>query len=240
MACILYLGNMVRIAIAWCLAWGLALNVFGQQLPKGFPAAGSPPSPKVQIDWSRYYDSSELVSFCQQLAAAHPRIVRYEALGTSYEGRPLPCLTIFDPKGPPERERPAYYMDGNIHANEVQAAEVCLYTAWYLAEMSGSNAFIDSLLRARVFYILPTINPDGRDHFLHKPNTTHSPRSGLMPRDNDRDGLVNEDGPDDLDGDGHITQMIRPHPRGEYYRDPKEPRRLIRITDEREIYGPRY
>ena len=24
------------------------------------------------------------------------------------------------------------YVDGNIHGNEVQAAEACLYTIWYL------------------------------------------------------------------------------------------------------------
>ena len=52
----------------------------------------------------------------------------------------------------------------------------------------------------KTFYIVPTINPDARDSFIHKANTAHSPRTGLIPIDNDRDGVDNEDGFDDLDG----------------------------------------
>lgn len=230
--------SSARLALLLLLSW--ATGASAQTLPKGFPAAGSPPAPKLVVDWSRYYDYEEVVQLCQQMAAAHPRIVRYAPLGRSFEGRPLPALTLMDPKGPPEMERPAYYMDGNIHANEIQATEVCLYTAWYLAEMSGHNAFIDSLLRSRVFYVVPTINPDGREHFLKRPNNMHSPRSGVMPRDDDRDGLFDEDGFDDLDGDGHITQMIRLNPKGQFYFDTNEPRRLRRIEDEKKVSGPRY
>lgn len=138
-------------------------------------------------------------------------------------------LTVTDfKKGKPE-EKPAFYMDGNIHSNEIQGTEMCMYTAWYLAESFASVEFIKELLADKVFYIVPTINPDARDHYMKEPNTPNSPRSGVIPVDNDRDGLVNEDGFTDLDGNGHITQMIRKSPTGRYKKDPNDPRRLVQV-----------
>ena len=34
-----------------------------------------------------------------------------------------------------DTDKPAFWIDGGIHANEIQASEVVLYTAWYLLEM---------------------------------------------------------------------------------------------------------
>ncbi|HBE41111.1 MAG TPA: peptidase M14, partial [Bacteroidales bacterium] len=55
------------------------------------------------------------------------------------------------------------------------------------------------------------------------------PRSGLMPYDNDRDGLFDEDGADDMNGDRNISQIRRKNPDGAYKTDPKDPRRMIRV-----------
>jgi Zinc carboxypeptidase. len=124
------------------------------------------------------------------------------------------------------------YIDGNIHSNEVQGAEFDLYTAWYLTESFADSRFVQELLEEKVFYIIPTINPDARDNYFHAPNTASSPRSGLIPIDNDRDGLVDEDGYDDLDGDGHIVYMRRKNPNGRYKVDPVDPRKMIIVGPE--------
>jgi hypothetical protein len=58
-----------------------------------------------------------------------------------------------------------------------------------------------------VLYLIPTINPDGRDRWFHRAQTMHSSRTGLKPYDNDRDGTADEDDVDDLDGNGSIAQM---------------------------------
>ena len=67
---------------------------------------------------------------------------------------------------------------------------MALYTAWYLCEMYDENKFINELLKDKTFYIFPTINPDARQYFMDEPNTASSPRSGLVPMDNDRDGSI--------------------------------------------------
>jgi hypothetical protein len=121
------------------------------------------------------------------------------------------------------------YIDGNIHSNEIQGSEFALYAAWYLAESFADTKHIQELLADKTFYIAPTINPDARDNFFHKPNNASSPRSGMIPVDNDRDGAVNEDGFDDLDGDGHIVFMRRKNPNGRLITDQTDPRRMISV-----------
>lgn len=211
------------------IACVFSLSVIAQDASQVFRAAGSPENPKVQISWNRYYNHAGITEICKKLAAAHPDLVKVSSIGKSYQGKDMWLLTVTDfKKGKPE-EKPAFYMDGNIHSNEIQGTEMAMYTAWYLAESFASVEFIRELLADKVFYIVPTINPDARDHYMKEPNTPHSPRSGVIPVDNDRDGLVNEDGFTDLDGNGHITQMIRKSPTGRYKKDPSDPRRLVQV-----------
>ncbi|HKI87739.1 MAG TPA: M14 family zinc carboxypeptidase, partial [Draconibacterium sp.] len=59
-------------------------------------------------------------------------------------------------------------------------------------------------------------------------NTPSSSRSIRIPKDDDNDGLFDEDPPDDLDGDGSITQMRIKDPYGNYKVDPEDSRILVR------------
>jgi hypothetical protein len=92
--------------------------------------------------------------------------------------------------------------------------------------------FINQLLKDKTFYIVPTINPDARDNYMKEPNTPHSPRSGMLVLDNDGDGEAGEDGFDDLNGDNHITYMIRKSPTGRFIKDPQDQRKLIGVAEE--------
>src|SRR5665648_252531 len=160
-----------------------------------FGAAGSPSNPKVQASWNKYYTYQGVVDLCTRLALAYPDLVTMESAGKSYLGRDIIVLTISDKKVQNPDNKPGYWIDGNLHSIELQGTEMALYTAWYLCEMFNDNAFIKQLLKDKTFYISPTINPDARDYFT---STGVPPRSGLVPRDNDRDGALDEDGYDDL------------------------------------------
>ncbi len=197
-----------------------------------FQASGTPANPKVEISWNRYYSYDGVEEICRKLANAHPNLIKLSSIGKSYEGRELWMMTVSDHQTGEVDRKPGFYVDGNIHSNEIQGTEITLYTAWYLAEMFASNKFIKELLQDKVFYIVPTINPDARDNYLKEPNTPHSPRSGMLVLDNDRDGDYGEDGFQDLNNDGHITMMRRKTPYGQYKEDPNDPRRLIQVDDE--------
>ncbi|MBI4564505.1 MAG: peptidase M14 [Planctomycetes bacterium] len=198
---------------------------------------GAPPAPRVPAQWNRYHDTHEVTELFQKLAQTHPARCRLESLGLSYGKREMWLMTItsFD-KGHPQ-SKPAFWIDGGIHANEIQGTEVAAYTAWMLLESYGENETITRLVDERAFYIVPMMSPDARDAHMYEPNSTHSPRSGLRPVDDDRDGFFDEDGPDDMDGDGHITQMRIADPNGRWKKHPDFPNLLVRAKpDERGEY----
>lgn len=200
------------------------------QLTKGvFPAAGTPHNPKVEATWNHYYDYQGITELTERLAKAHPDLIKRSSIGKSFEGREMWMLTVSNFKNGDPGKKPAMYIDGNIHANEIQGTEISLYTAWYLAESFGKIDFITELLNDKTFYIVPTINPDGREDYMKAPNSGNSPRAGMKPIDNDGDGEIDEDGYDDLNNDGHITSMRRKNPRGNFRIDPNYPNRMIRV-----------
>ena len=189
-----------------------------------FQATGSPMNPKVQVSWNHYHTNAGLEKICKDIAKSHPDLAKLESIGKSVGNRDIWVLTISDfKKGDPGR-KPAMWVDGNIHGNEIQGSEMALYIAWYLTEMHQNNKYIQELLEQKTFYIAPTINPDGRAVFTEEAGTL---RSGILPLDNDRDGIADEDDSQDLNGDGFITQMRKKNPNGQYIADPNYPNRLI-------------
>jgi hypothetical protein len=204
----------------------LAVTAYSQGNELFFKAAGSPANPKVQATWNKYYTYSGITDLLKKLAATYPDIATLGSIGKSYQGRDIWTLTISDKKAGNPDQKPGFWIDGNIHSIELQGSEMALYTAWYLCEMYDENAFIKQLLADKTFYITPTINPDSREYFT---SVGEPPRSGLMPWDSDRDGLFDEDGEDDLNGDKNISQMRRKNPDGMFKTDPKDPRKMIRV-----------
>jgi hypothetical protein len=202
-----------------------------------YKAAGSPVNPKVAVSWNHYNDHAGIGELLKRIVKAYPGLAKMETVGKSFDGRALWCIAITDySKGHPEK-KPAMYIDGNIHSNEVQGAEFAMYTAWYLTESFNDTKFIQQLLADKIFYIIPSINPDARDSFFKQPNNANSPRSGVIPTDNDMDGQTDEDGYDDLDGDGNITFMRRKSVNGRYRVDPTNANRMIEVgNDEKGQY----
>lgn len=225
---------MKRITLILLIAAFPLFNKLQAQAPSisaddltGMRAIGSPANPKVKIQWDKYHDYAQLERMYKDLAKAYPTLFKYYSIGKSYEGRDIWMLEITDTKTGRASEKPGFYIDGGIHANELQATEISVYTAWYLCESFAQIPFINQLLIEKVFYIAPSISPDAREHFIYKPNNANTSRSGMRPFDNDGDGLVNEDKLDDLDGDGHIVMMRRKSPYGRWKQDPKYPSRMI-------------
>jgi len=207
----------------------LAIALQAQQPDQIMKASGSPANPKVPVSWNRYNDYAAITEICKKLANAYPDLVKLESMGKSFLGKEMWVMTISDFKKGDPLKKPAMYIDGNIHSNEIQGSEFALYTAWYLAESFADTKHIQDLLEDKTFYVAPTINPDARDNFIHKANNANSPRSGMIPVDNDRDGEINEDGYDDLDGDGNIVFMRRKNPNGRLKTDSEDPRRMISV-----------
>jgi hypothetical protein len=215
------------------LALTLALGCTGlagaqQQIPS-----------KVDISFNRFADVQGINDQMFRLAEAYPELCRVERIGTTALGRPFLAMVINNRRTGDEGSKPAMYIDGAIHANEIQAGETVLYTAWYLLSAYGNVGKITDIVDRSTFYLLPLVNPDGRAEWFTNANTPNSARTGQKPVDNDGDGVADEDGPDDLDGDGHITQMWRPDPFGTHKRDPRDADRMIPVPAEPKADGTR-
>lgn len=192
-------------------------------------ASATSPVIDVPLRFDHYYTYEQIIEALEALNKAYPELTSLELVGKSEENREIWAIAIQNPKTGKEEDKPGVYVDGNIHGNEIQAGEVCLYLANTLLTKYGSNEKITKLVDKNVFYILPTINPDGRYHFFSDGNTPSTNRGLRIPKDDDRDGLVDEDFPDDLNGDGNITTMRKKDPNGKYKADPVDPRIMVRV-----------
>jgi hypothetical protein len=192
-------------------------------------AAKPDPQPKVPLVWDRYNHVDELHAKLRQLAEAWPGLVELRTIGKSVEGRDLMLAVVTDKATGGDASKTAFWCDGNIHGNEIQCGDVCLYLVWWLCENRERLPKVKALLEKRAFYVLPSLNPDGRANWFDAPNTMHSSRGGKRPVDDDRDGRFDEDPSNDLDGDGEICGMRIEDPDGDWKPDPENPRLMIRV-----------
>ena len=183
------------------------------------------------LRFDRYYSYEDIVKAVTLLNQAYPKLTKKVLVGKSDEGRDIWALEINNPATGKALDKPGVYVDANIHGNEIQAGEVALYLADYLLKNYGKLERITQVVDRNAFYIIPVVNVDGRYHFFADANTMHSSRSLRIPKDDDRDGLFDEDFPDDLDGDGNICQMRKRDPNGKYRLDPLDPRIMIRVKN---------
>lgn len=188
---------------------------------------GNPPEPA----FNRLHTYEEIADLLKGYASAYPKWTKLESIGKSMQGRDLWMITINNPATGPELSKPAMYIDGNTHANEVQGAEAAFYTVDYLLKNYGRLPRVTEMMDRSVFYVLPVVNPDGRTLWFKGPSDADFPRTVMVPVDDDRDGKLDEDGFDDVDGDGYVTEMRKKVPMGQgtHRMDPKDPRLLVLV-----------
>ncbi len=183
----------------------------------------------VPLRFDHYYTYEQVVEALKALNTAYPELTELDMVGKSEEDREIWALTINNPKTGEALSKPGVYVDGNIHGNEIQAGEVGLYFANEMLTKYGKNEKLTKLVDKNAYYLIPVVNVDGRYHFFVDGNTIHSNRGLRRPKDDDRDGLFDEDFPDDLDGDGSICQMRKRDTLGTYKTDPGDPRLMVRV-----------
>ena len=186
----------------------------------------------VELSFDRYLRYDELGAALRGLVAAHPSLAELSTTGRSYEGRDIWMVALTNRSTGPASDKPAMYVDGNMHAGEVTGSMVCLYLINHLLSRYGRDEEATWLLDRRAFYVCPRVNPDGAEKYL---TTPFMPRSSVRPYPGpevaDMPGLVAQD----LDGDGLIRQMrVRDDGRGEWKVSARDPRLLIpRLPDDR-------
>ncbi len=152
-----------------------------------------------------YLDADGLGAALKRLSEAYPKAVRVAPLGKSLRGRDLWLVTLGHADPASSERRPSILLVANLEADHVVGSHVALGLIERLAAADGRDAETTKLLDRCTILVVPRLNPDGVERLLHAPRSDF--RVNLRPLDRDRDGRSNEDGPNDLDGDGLITRM---------------------------------
>lgn len=186
----------------------------------------TPPTPTPRFDtFPRHEELSRLLF---DYADAHPQLVRIESIGRSHEGRDIWVAIVTSQATGADTDKPAFWVDGNIHAAELTACTACLYWLHRLVTRYGGDdeegRRITHLLDTRTVYLCARLNPDGAE--LALADRPRHIRSSTRPYPFDEPpvkGLTVED----VDGDGRILSMRIPDPHGPYKKHPDDPRLMV-------------
>ena len=178
------------------------------------------PNPRFDV----FYRHDDLTRLLQGYAQALPTLVEVRSIGKSHEGRDIWAVIITSKATGADVDKPAFWVDGNIHAAELTASTACLYWLHKLVTGYAKDPQVTQLLDTRVVYMVPRLNPDGAE--LALADRPRHIRSSTRPYPWDEqpvDGLTVED----VDGDGRMLMMRVPDPHGTYKKCPDEPRLMV-------------
>lgn len=219
---------------------------------------------RVPITFDKFHGNTGTVKYIQAVARAYPNITKLLEIGKSTMDRPIYVLVISNmrtgetidsyiqlrnirkeniqnvTKMQPYQGKPGSFICGSTHGNEYTGTEVCLYIIDKLVSGYGEDDTITQRIDGQTFYICPIVNPDGVFNSVERGIPQ---RQNSLMKDDDGDGKINEDGPDDLNGDGLIMQFRYKDPQGRFVIDDEDPRLMVRIgrnaeeTSDKERYS---
>jgi murein tripeptide amidase MpaA len=190
--------------------------------------------PNVPFD--RFVRYPELTEILQAFAAARPDLLDLRSIGRSFEDRDIWLCTITNTAVAAHNEKPAIWIDANIHATELTGSTAALYLINKLLTGYGTDERVTRVLDTRTFYVVPRMGPDGADLALaERPRYVRS-SARPYPRTDQQDGLVAQD----MDGDGRILTMRIPDPNGAWKPSAADPRLLTARDPDEAGPGPYY
>lgn len=172
------------------------------------------------VGLGQYATFAEAERKLNDLARANSDVIFLEKIGTSAGGRAIHAVRLAAKGAVPPEARPAIFVGANL-------------VGYHNAGTQAALALIESLLakkallESRTFYVLPMLNPDAHDSYFAKVKWRNGLNGGKL--DRDRDGVEGEDGPNDLNADGRISQMRIADPNGAYLPDPSDARVMKRV-----------
>jgi hypothetical protein len=179
------------------------------------------PLAAADVSFDRYHNPAELSAAFQDLARAHPGFAKVHTLAKSPGGRDLTLLEVGPETAKTAKTLPAVFVAANMEGTVPLSSEAALYLARLVCEKADMRS-------DRTWYILACGSPDAAALYFGKPQRRDA--RNARPANDDQDDATDEDGPDDLDGDGLITQMRAKDPEGAFIAVTGEPR-LMKKAD---------
>jgi hypothetical protein len=174
---------------------------------------------------AEYFSSKSMGERLASLAGREPNLVRIRELARSREERAAWLVEVGVGSDEDRSTRPAVLVVAGIEGNDLVGPVTAVAWIERLMGQYQEDPPTAELLKTTTLYVVPCLNPDATDRFFGSPKIEMSGND--VPCDDDHDGLVDEDGCDDLSGDGLITMMRVEDREGEYILDPNEGRLLL-------------
>lgn len=172
------------------------------------------------LTFDQYHNSGEVVRILKEMHRTRPDDTRLHEIAVSPGGEPLIILEI----GSNQDDCPAVFAGANFEGNYPLVTEGALM----LAKMVLDSSKYSSGLK---WYILPAPNPDAAKGFFSKIKYNRTVNDITI--NDDVDENENEDGFDDLNGDGYITQMRVKSYEGTYIQSDEDSRLMVRADVKR-------
>lgn len=168
-----------------------------------------------------YSNSASLAQRIKTLTSKYPSLIKSRTLTQTLGGKDIWMLTLGAQNAD---QKPAIAVVGGVDGKHLLGVEMAIGFAEKLLASSNTDS-VKNLLNKQTFYVFPNMSPDATEQYFAK---LKYERSGNATKtDDDRDGRMNEDGFDDLDGNGKITWMRVKDATGKYKLNPDDPRSLI-------------
>lgn len=183
------------------------------------------------MDFNRYFTNEDLDALLHEWAGQYPKIMSLGTIGSSYEKRPIWLVTLTNYETGPDKDKPAFWVDANIHATEISGTTAAMFAIRRWLDEYGKEPHVTRMLDQSAVYIVPRINPDGAA--LGMAEHPKYIRSGVRPYpfEDKQPGMH----PEDIDGDGQILQMRIKDPTGDWKISRLDPRMMEkRRPDENE------
>ncbi len=193
-------------------------------LPTGgaHPVLTGPPDPLPG-----YHNYDALTAALRSAVQGHSDIARMESIGKTLEGRDIWMVEVGSRSGSPLADRPALLVVANLDGDQLVGSEIALDMVEYLIAGYAGDDDIRARLDETVFYVIPRASPDGAERMFASLQTGQATNTSST--DDDNDGRADEDGPDDLNGDGMITMMRVPDAMGAYASE-SDDERLLKVA----------
>lgn len=164
---------------------------------------------------SGYKTPDQVVNWAKQLELKHPNSVSYLQIANSPGERPVYVLRIGKDSENNSYSNPSVFVGANLEGDRPLATEGAIYLT---ESLLSDPSLYDSLN----WYIMPMGNPDAAARYFQ--DTLWADSRNDLPTNDDKDEQTDEDGVNDLNGDGLITQMRVVHPAGEWKVSDSDPR----------------
>jgi hypothetical protein len=162
------------------------------------------------LDWVHYHNYTEVTTILLGLNDTYSEIVDVFSIGQSWQARDIYCIRLTNESD--ETTKPEVLFVGYHHAQEPISAELPLYYVVDAATNYRSDVNVTNLLNTREIYVIVALNVDGLDLF----ESSDRQRKNARPLDDDSDASLDEDPPEDLNGNDLIEALVN-------YTDPYDP-----------------